>query len=87
MSQEDKAQTVVHGHDVLSLVAERGGRCTVFELRAAAAHAFGPKAVFGNCHGHLFDFDGLVEFLEGKGKLARAGEMLSLGPVPPCSGH
>lgn len=79
--------TAIPGHYVLSLIAARGGRCTLFELRAAAARAFGPDAVFGNCHGDRFDFEGLLVFLEGKGKLARSGDAVVLGVVPACSGH
>ncbi|HEY3349347.1 MAG TPA: DUF2492 family protein [Thermoanaerobaculia bacterium] len=79
--------TVIPGHDVLSLVAARGGRCTVFELRAAAARTFGPDAIFGNCHGDLFDFEALLVFLERKGKIARVGDEVALGAVPACSGH
>ncbi len=82
-----KPATVVPGHDVLSLVAERGGRCTVFELQAAAGESFGPDAVFGNCHGDLFDFEGLLAFLERKGKLVRSDDGISVGHVPACSGH
>ena len=85
--QPQPSAAVVPGHDVLALIAARGGTCTVFELRAAAARAFGPDAVFGNCHGNLFDFEGLLAFLEWKGKLSRSGELLSLGAVPACSGH
>ncbi len=84
---EPAPATVIPGHDVLSLVAARGGRCTVFELRAAAARTFGPDAVFGNCHGDLFDFEALLAFFERKGKLARSGERSVLGAVPACSGH
>ena len=78
---------MIPGHDVLSLVAARGGRCTVLELRAAAARAFGSQAIFGNCHGNLFDFDALLDFLELKGKIARKGDAVVLGVVPACSGH
>lgn len=78
---------VVPGHDLLSLIAVRGGRCTVAELRAAAGRSFGPDRVYGNCHGQLFDFDGLLAFLEWKGKLVRSGDEVSLGHVPACSGH
>jgi probable metal-binding protein len=84
---EPAPATVVPGHDVLELLAERGGRATVAELRLAAAAAFGPGVVYGNCHGDLFDFDGLLGFLEGKGKLARRGDDLALGTAPACSGH
>ena len=79
--------SVIAGHDVLSLIAARGGRCSVAELKAAAARAFGPNAVFGNCHGDLFDFARLLSFLERKEKIARTGDEVSLGVVPACSGH
>jgi probable metal-binding protein len=79
--------TVVPGHDVLSLIAARGGRCTVFELRAAVARAYGADAVFGNCHGNLFDFEGLLAFLERKGKILTSGDVVALGPAPACAGH
>jgi probable metal-binding protein len=79
--------TVIPGHDVLNLVAGRGGRCTVVELKAAAAQTFGADAAFGNCHGDLFDFESLLAFFERKGKLAREGDDVRLGAVPACSGH
>ncbi len=79
--------TVVPGHDVLSLVAARGGHCTVAELKAASEQTFGSEAVFGNCHGDLFDFGQLLSFFERKGKLTRTGDEVSLGSVPACSGH
>jgi probable metal-binding protein len=84
--QPDPA-TVIPGHDVLSLVAARGGHCTVAELKAAAERTFGPGAVFGNCHGDLFDFPALLAFLERKGKIARVGDEVTMGHVPACSGH
>jgi probable metal-binding protein len=79
--------TVIAGHDVLALVAVRGGRCTVAELQAAAALTFGEDAVFGNCHGDLFDFGQLLSFFERKGKLTRTGDEVAMGHVPACSGH
>jgi probable metal-binding protein len=77
----------VPGHDVLAMIAARGGRCSVTELKAAAAAAFGPQPVFGNCHGDRFDFDSLLAFLERKGKIAVAGDEVRLGAVPACAGH
>jgi probable metal-binding protein len=77
----------IFGHEVLSLLAARGGRMTEDELRSETARTFGPDAVFGNCHGDLFGFDGLLAFLESAGKLSRSGGAVSLGRVPACSGH
>jgi probable metal-binding protein len=79
--------TVIPGHDVLSLVAARGGHCTVAELKAAVERTFGPGAVFGNCHGDVFDFEALLVFFERKGKIARVGDEVTMGHVPACSGH
>ena len=78
--------TVVSGHDVLAILSACGGRATFLELRLAAAAAFGHAAFYGNCHGDLFDFDGLLVFLESKKKLVRHGDDLILGPAPACSG-
>ena len=77
----------IPGHDVLSLIAARGGRCSVAELKAAAERTFGPEAVFGNCHGDRFDFAQLLAFFAHKGKIARTGDEVLLGEVPGCSGH
>jgi probable metal-binding protein len=87
MAMEPLPDQIVMGHEVLDLILERGGSCTLTELRADAQAKFGPGAVFGNCHGDRFAFDGLVEFLASKGKVARQGEEVSLGQVPGCSGH
>jgi len=59
----------------------------VEELRTESDRVFGPEALFGNCHGDSFGFDGLLAFLESAGKLARHGDVVSLGRVPACSGH
>jgi probable metal-binding protein len=83
----ESSETVILGHEVLSILAARGGRATVDELRNETERVFGPDALFGNCHGDSFGFDGLLAFLESAGKLARQGEIVSLGRVPSCSGH
>ena len=63
----------VFGHELISLLARMGGRATVETLREAAHRAFGPEAVYGNCHGDRFTFDAVLEFLESRGKLCRLG--------------
>jgi probable metal-binding protein len=77
----------VPGHDVLGLLADRGGRLPVAELKSAASTAFGEKAVYGNCHGDRFDFEGLLTFLSSAGKLSLDGDHAALGRNPGCSGH
>ena len=51
------------GHEVLYLLHERGGEMKMEALRLLSADAFGSNAIFGNCHGDTFDFDGLLRFL------------------------
>lgn len=77
----------VPGHDVLGILADRGGRLPVAELKSAAGAAFGEQAVYGNCHGDRFDFEGLLEFLSSAGKLSLDGDHAALGHNPGCSGH
>lgn len=79
---------VVMGHQVLQILSEQGGGPIPLEsLRSASATRFGASAVYGNCHGDRFDFDGLLEFLASVGKLARSGDEVALGQIPACSGH
>ena len=77
----------VFGHEILGILADRGGRLPVAELKSAASTAFGAQAVYGNCHGDRFDLEGLLAFLASKGKLALEGDVASLGRNPGCSGH
>jgi len=77
----------VLGHELLSILRGMGGRARIEALREAAHRAFGPEAVYGNCHGDRFTFDAVLAFLESRGKLARVGDELSAGPVPACDGH
>ena len=76
--------TGIYGHEVLQILAQRDGSLPVQELRAAAAQAFGPEAVFCNCHGDTFDFDGLLVFLSSRGKLLVRDGVVSLGFAPAC---
>ena len=82
-----EADGFVFGHEVLSILADRGGRLPVAELKRAAAEAFGADALYGNCHGGRFGFEGLLEFLDSAGKLSRDGDEVALGRIPGCTGH
>lgn len=82
-----EADGFIFGHEVIGLLARGGGRLPVAELRAAASEAFGADAVYGNCHGDRFDFEGLLGFLSSAGKLSVGEGFASLGHVPACGGH
>lgn len=74
----------LYGHDLLSLLMEKGGTCTLEELRAASAAAHGQTAIYSNCHGDSFDFDGVIAFLGSKGKVRVTDGTVSLGMAPAC---
>jgi probable metal-binding protein len=82
-----EAEGFVFGHEVLEILAARGGSLPVAELKGVAAELFGAEAVYGNCHGDRFDIDGLLGFLSSAGKLALEGDVASLGRNPGCTGH
>ena len=58
-----------------------------YHLRGLAAASFGPEARFWNCHEQSFDFDQLLGFLGGKGKLRIEDGVVRLGFAPACGGH
>ncbi len=74
----------LYGHDLLSLLMEKGGTCTLEDLRAASAAAHGHTAIYCNCHGDSFDFDGVIAFLGSKGKVRVTDGTVSLGMAPAC---
>ena len=87
MSSLSALREPVLGHELTSLLSRMGGSATVEALRRAALGAFGPDAVFGNCHGDRFTFDEVLAFLASRGKLSLKGDEVSLGAVPACEGH
>ena len=87
MSSLVGANEPVLGHELISLLSRIGGAASVEALRRAAQSAFGPEAVYGNCHGERFTFDEVLSFLASRGKLAMSGENVSLGTVAACGDH
>jgi probable metal-binding protein len=74
----------LYGHDLLSLLNEKGGTCGLEDLRAASVAVHGAAAIYNNCHGDSFDFDGVIAFLGSKGKIRVADGQVSLGMAPAC---
>ena len=72
------------GHDLLSLLLEKGGSCRLEDLRAASVSVHGPDAIYCNCQGDSFDFDGVIAFLGSKGKATVIDGVVSLGMAPAC---
>ncbi len=74
----------LYGHDLLGLLVEKGGTCRLEDLRAASQAAHGPAAIYSNCHGDSFDFNGVIAFLGSKGKVQVADGQITLGMAPAC---
>jgi probable metal-binding protein len=74
----------LYGHDLLSLLVEKGGACRLEDLRGASIAVHGAEAVYCNCAGDSFDFDGVIAFLGSKGKIRVADGAVSLGLAPAC---
>jgi probable metal-binding protein len=74
----------LYGHDLLGLLVEKGGACSLESLRTASIAAHGPAAVYSNCGGDSFDFDGVIGFLASKGKVQVADGTVTLGMAKAC---
>lgn len=74
----------IYGHELLELLTKFPGGATRPELKSLADSRFGADAVYTNCSGMAFDFEGVVAFLASRGKLSLSGEKIHLGPVPGC---
>ncbi len=74
----------LYGHDLMSLLLEKGGVCRLEELQAASVAAHGAGAIYSNCHGDSFDFEGVIAFLGSKGKVTVADGCISMGMAPAC---
>jgi probable metal-binding protein len=74
----------LYGHDLLGLLQEKGGTCRLEDLLAASQAVHGAGAIYHNCHGDSFDFNGLITFLGSKGKISVADGRVSLGTAPAC---
>jgi probable metal-binding protein len=80
----DDMSEPLYGHDLLSLLVEKGGTCRLEDLRTASITAHGTGAVYCNCGGDSFDFDGVIGFLRSKGKIRVADGTVALGLAPAC---
>ena len=74
----------LYGHDLLGLLMEKGGNCRLDDLRATSLAAHGAEAIYCNCHGDSFDFDGVIAFLGSKGKIQVVEGQITLGLAPTC---
>lgn len=58
----------IHGHEVMHMMLELGGKFSHASLLAAIEQKFGPDARFHTCSARDLTAAALIEFLEAKGK-------------------
>lgn len=83
----DVSEQGIYGHEVLNLLVELGGAAPLDLFRKATVEAFGPEAVFCNCHGGRFNFEQLMDFFSSRGKVEIECQVVRLGGAQHCSGH
>ena len=63
----------VHGHEVMEMMLEENQAYTQESLKVALANKFGEEARFHTCSADDMDADGIIEFLEERGKFVALG--------------
>lgn len=76
----------IHGHEVIGMMVESGLTYTVESLRNAIAGRFGADARFHTCSADNLTPEGLIEFLNARGKLTPVAGGFVFGQGQAC-GH
>lgn len=76
----------IHGHEVIGMMNESGLTYTVESLRNAIVGRFGADARFHTCSAQNLTPEGLIEFLNERGKLTPVDGGFVFGQGQAC-GH
>jgi probable metal-binding protein len=68
----------VHGHEILERLVAAGGSLPLVALRDAASSAYGHDATYFTCSARGMSFDGLIEFLSARNKVAVEGDTVTV---------
>ncbi len=74
----------IHGHEVLQMMLTSGKTYTRASLVSDIVQKFGPNARFYTCSAENLTAEGLVDFLDSKGKLIPQGGGLQTSPNLMC---
>ncbi len=84
MTFEEVVKNQVHGHDVMHMMLQRGGGFTRESLKAAILERFGTDTRFYTCSAQGMDADGIIRFLEAKGKFQLVDDGFNTDPEKIC---
>lgn len=82
---EEVVQNQVHGHDVMHMMLAMGGGFTRESLKAAIINQFGPETRFYTCSAQGMDADGIIRFLEARGKFRPVADGFNTDPDKICN--
>jgi probable metal-binding protein len=76
----------IHGHEVIEMMMASGSVYTTASLRTAIVERFGADARFHTCSADNLNPEGLIEFLDARGKLTQVEGGFVFGSGQAC-GH
>ena len=74
----------IHGHEVMQMMLQSGKAYTRASLLADIVATFGPGARFCTCSARDLTADGLVDFLQAKGKFVPCDDGFQTSPDLIC---
>jgi len=74
----------IHGHEVIQMMLQSGRAYTRASLLSEIITNFGPEARFYTCSAQNLTPDGLIDFLEAKGKFVPGKEGFQTSPHLMC---
>ena len=74
----------IHGHEVMQLMLQSGKAYTRASLLADIVARFGPSSRFFTCSAENLTPEGIIDFLQGKGKFVPGAEGFRTSPDLMC---
>lgn len=74
----------IHGHEVMEMMATAGKSYTRGSLRADIIEKFGESTRFHTCSAEDLNADGIIDFLESKGKFTGSTESFTFEEQNRC---
>ena len=75
----------IHGHEIIELVSNHPDGIRLSQLASDVVARFGQGVTFHTCSAQGLDIDGLLAFLEVRGKVRITSGMVYPGGSPACN--
>ena len=74
----------IHGHEVIQMMLQSGKAYTLASLLTDIVATFGPDSLFFTCSAADLSPEGIIDFLQSKGKLVPCEEGFQTSPELMC---